>query len=518
MKKQAFGVLVVLLVFVGLLTVGTRTADAYAATDLCAILYEDGTLVFQYGDTSDGRAVKKTYLVDWMNVQQPWSEECEAIHVVSFADKVSPTSTAKWFYKCSNLERVDNIQNLDTANVTDMTWMFCGCSGLTALDVSHFDTANVTNMHGMFSGCSGLAMLDVSHFDTANVTSMEGMFADCSGLTALDVSHFDTANVTNMHGMFQNCDGLTVLDVSHFDTANVTDMMWMFCVCKSLTVLDVSHFDTANVTNMLGMFTGCSALTALDVSHFDTANVTGMSSMFSGCSSLTKLDLSSFNTAKVTNVSTMFIGCSGLTALDLSSFNTVNVTDMSYMFDGCSELTALDISHFDTANVKNVKNMFSGCSKLNTICASNKFTTASVTENGWSSSSADMFKNCTSLMGGNGTKFDASHTNKEYARIDGGASAPGYFTAKGAAPVAYAITAAVPENGKLSVALSNPGAATLAAAYYDANGKFVSVELQSVGANAGTVALGLSAGAKTARVMLLGDGFRPLCKAFEKAL
>ncbi len=39
-----------------------------------------------------------------------------------------------------------------------------------------------------------------------------------------------------------------------------------------------------------------------------------------------------------------------------------------------------------------------------------------------------MFYNCTSLVGGQGTTFDASHVDKAYARIDGGPSNPGYFT------------------------------------------------------------------------------------------
>ena len=37
------------------------------------------------------------------------------------------------------------------------------------------------------------------------------------------------------------------------------------------------------------------------------------------------------------------------------------------------------------------------------------------------------------ITGGNGTKFDSGHTDSEYARIDT-AEAPGYFTAKTAAP------------------------------------------------------------------------------------
>ena len=66
--------------------------------------------------------------------------------------------------------------------------------------------------------------------------------------------------------------------------------------------------------------------------------------------------------------------------------------------------------------------------------------------------------------------------------------------------------------------LTNHGAATLAVSYFDANGKFVSVALQDVSANAGTVALALSAGAKTARVVLLDGDSRPLCKAYPATI
>ena len=46
---------------------------------------------------------------------------------------------------------------------------------------------------------------------------------------------------------------------------------------------------------------------------------------------------------------------------------------------------------------------------------------------------AEMFSGCEKLTGGNGTKYDANHIGAEYARIDT-AEAPGYFTAKSAAP------------------------------------------------------------------------------------
>lgn len=44
------------------------------------------------------------------------------------------------------------------------------------------------------------------------------------------------------------------------------------------------------------------------------------------------------------------------------------------------------------------------------------------------SNSTDTFINCTSLVGGAGTKYDPTYIDSTAARIDGGPSNPGYFT------------------------------------------------------------------------------------------
>ena len=187
----------------------------------------------------------------------------------------------------------------------------------------------------------------------------------------------------------------------------------------ALTSLVLDNFDTSKVTTFASMFRNCSGLTSLDLSNFNTANVTDFSQMFRNCSGLTSLDVSNFNTANVTDFSQMFNGCSGLTSLDVSNFNTANVTDFSQMFNGCSGLTSLDLSNFDTSKATTFLQMFRGCSGLTTITA-----------NDWSATvtSTDMFTGCTSLVGGNGTTYDASHVDASYAHIDV-ADNPGYFTA-----------------------------------------------------------------------------------------
>ena len=250
----------------------------------------------------------------------------------------TPTSLNRFFYNLTKLKTITGLEYLNTENVTDMGYMFYGCSALTSLDVTHFNTANVTNMSYMFSSCVALTSLDVTKFNTANVTDMSGMFSGCKTLTSLDVSKFNTVNVTNMSYMFSMCK-LTSLDVSKFNTVNVTNMNYMFVRCSRLTSLDVTNFNTEKMTNMRGMFFGCVALTSLDVTKFNTEKVTIMGGMFSGCKALTSLDVTKFNTEKVTIMGGMFSGCQALTTIYASDkFVTGQVTDGSNMFSNCTNL------------------------------------------------------------------------------------------------------------------------------------------------------------------------------------
>ena len=290
------------------------------------VKFADGTLAFRCG-------YKKTlgeneYELNSGKNQPKWnthkSKISKVVFEASFAN-ARPTSCYAWFQDFKNLTQIEGIENLNTANVTNMSYMFKGCSNLAVLDVTHFNTAKVTIMSYMFKGCSNLAVLDVTHFNTAEVTDMSYMFTGCSNLAELDVTHFNTANVTNMYEMFDSCSNLVELDVTHFNTAEVTDMSYMFYDCSNLAELDVTHFNTAKVTIMNGMFSGCSNLTELDLTHFNTANVTNMFVMFSGCKSLTTIYVSDeFVITNITNKTySLFIDCIKLKgAIDFDASKT----------------------------------------------------------------------------------------------------------------------------------------------------------------------------------------------------
>lgn len=394
--------------------------EAYAVLD-------DGVLTFYYDsfkECTDGKVYPieqdytYTHLPAW---HEDRNEIVTGVFDASFAD-YRPTNTSFWFYQLSEMTSLNDMVYLKTSEVTKMMSMFEKCEKLTSIDVSYFNTSKVTTMAYMFTQCKLLPKIDVQVFDTRNVTDMSGMFWECKNLNKLDVSGFNTAKVTSMYGMFYRCQNLAVIDVSKFNTANVTNMVAMFMGCEVVENLNVKSFNTAKVTDMHMMFYMCYKLNSLDVSSFNTSNVTNMQSMFDWLKCVKKLDLRNFNTSKVTNMLSMFSGCNMLEEVNVSSFDTRNVTDMTGMFHELKKIKTIDISNFTTKKVELMETMFYDCSELTTIYAGDGWSTASVTD------SHGMFYDCPKLVGGAGTKYDSSHTDHEYARIDGGTSRPGYFT------------------------------------------------------------------------------------------
>ncbi len=193
-----------------------------------------GTLTFRY----KGVKPEGAYGLNEGTSDPGWIEQsCKINKVVfdaSFAN-ARPTSCDEWFYQCKELTDIEGIENLNTEKVTDMSYMFNGCSALTSLDLSNFNTENVEHMGGMFHSCSSLTSLDLSNFNTENVEHMGGMFVNCNTLTSLDISNFNTKNVKNMGDMFRDCSTLQTIYVSEmFVTTNVTSSYNMFFACNNL--------------------------------------------------------------------------------------------------------------------------------------------------------------------------------------------------------------------------------------------------------------------------------------------
>jgi surface protein len=391
---------------------------------------------------------------------------CDSLRLldVSNFNTSQVTTMSGMFRSCEKLASLD-VSSFDTRNVTNMYMMFANCESLTALDVSHFNTSLVTNMEDMFTNCKSLTTLDLSHFDTRNVTNMNGMFASCYQLTELDLSGFNTSKVTTMWQMFLNSQNLKSIYIGEgWDVSNVTNSSNMFYGCLSIEGEDYTTYNSTTTDKEMAHYGAggymrdirnkalprqnqkpyavwCAGNKTLYFLTSETAIEAGathdgqtVTNVWPGAAAFydhlwnfddnngvhndvtTVVIEESFQAYKPTTCYMWFINCKKLARIDgLSNLNTSRVTTMAAMFGGCESLTALDLRSFDTGKVVRFDDMFSGCTNLKAIYVGD----------GWDVNhdniiSSGMFYGCTSIVGQDGTTFDAEQTDKAKAHYGAG--------------------------------------------------------------------------------------------------
>ena len=482
----------------------TKSGEEPFVSDAYAIL-DNGTLTFYYGKNKPDNALE---IVEIGESYTDWKSDVTKVVFNESFKSFKPKNCKYWFDECANLTEIIGMKdNLNTQNVTNMSYMFYNCSKLTSLDLSGFDTQNVTNMSFIFSGCSKLKTIYVGDdWTTDNVTDSYSMFDRCyklyggKGTTIYDCQLdflWDRQSTDKTYAIIDGgetspgyltksgeepfvCDAYAVLDngtLTFYYGKNKPDNAldigevgiggyyadWKSNVTK---VVFNESFKNYKPKNSHNWFNSCNNLTEIEgmKENLNTSDVKNMSGMFYDCKKLTNLDLSGFDTKNVTRMDSIFGNCSSLTNIDLNTFDIKNVTNMSKMFYGCSSLTSLDLSEFDTKNVTSMNEMFGYCRKLKTIYVGDNWTTDNVT------GSYRMFDRCYQLYGSKGTNiYDFELTDKTYAKIDGGETAPGYLTKSGEEPFVCDVYALL-ENGILTF-------------YYNKNKPDNAIEIGEVGSD-----------------------------------
>ena len=404
----------ILLILVMLLTAVTVWAGEYTFNS------QTGTLTLVSGEFNSSNK--------WGNDVSPTAvKKVVATNQVSFTGDCSELFSG--FSNCTSMD-LNSVNTYDTQSsggpAHRMNRMFKDCSKLTSLDLSNWNTSNFYNTDGMFQNCSNLTSLNISGWNPSFLNSSSNMFEGCSKLTSLDVSDLNVSNVIFMKSMFKGCSELTSLDLSSWNVHNVVFMDSLFYGCSKLTTLNVSGWQRGDNAHMSNMFAYCTNLTSLDLSSWSVEGSSiNMSNMFAYCTNLTSLDLSGWLVGGSSNVSNMFAHCANLTSLNLSNWKFYGYdSNMNNMFLSCSSLTSVSLMGWYVNSGSVLNDMFSGCSNLTTIYASTSWNAGSLS----ASATSSMFESCTKLVGGCGTTYDSNHIGKEYARIDQGASTPGYFT------------------------------------------------------------------------------------------
>lgn len=205
----------------------------------------------------------------------PWINDALKVKTVYVQNTIQPVSMKEWFSGMANLTTFNaaaiasNARCIDTTLVTDMSYLFNGCTSLLTTSAS-------SNLQTF-----------VNYLDTRNVRTMRGMFSGCTGITQLSVTNMRTFWLEDATNMFSGCNKLESLTFRATNAAYHTTL-----------------FTTERVKAFTGMFSGCSKLSSLDLGYFSTNSATAMRNMFEGCTSMRTLTLSdrfSFRPAGVTS-------------------------------------------------------------------------------------------------------------------------------------------------------------------------------------------------------------------------
>lgn len=147
------------------------------------------------------------------------------IKKVVFDTDMSPISTKNLFYNMTKIEEIDNIDKLDTQNVTDMSRMFFMCNSLKNINLSNFDTEDVTDMSYMFNDCDSIEKLDISNFNFENIQKCNGMFQSSNKLESIIVSDDSLFNKNpESANMLSDCPSLVGGNGTRYDQNYTNDI------------------------------------------------------------------------------------------------------------------------------------------------------------------------------------------------------------------------------------------------------------------------------------------------------
>ena len=205
--------------------------------------------------------------------------------------------------------------------------------------------------------------------------------------------------------------------------------------CRAYQINGSEYINCSECVSTHSMYSGVFLTESVlnSISYLNTYTVTDMSYMFYYASRLPNtlseeyiLDLSNLQTDNVTNMSYMFSSCEA-DILDITGFNTSKVTTMNSMFAIMNYIRSIDVSSFTIESLVNTGRMFDMTGTNGRLATIYAHPNANWSSSSILTNSSDMFKSCISLVGGNGTQFLSSKTNKERARIDKDGQV-GYFT------------------------------------------------------------------------------------------
>ena len=183
---------------------GYFTADKDVFT-----LRDNNVLYYYYSDQFNSN---NSYMEEYDPIAYPdrnrWANYAGSITevVIDASMKNAPLTSMRRMFNGGNnrltaLTKITGLENLNTAIVTDMRYLFEGCTALTTLDLTSFDISNLMYTTYMFRDCSNLQTIncDDNWNDSEKLFASESMFAGCNKLKGGNGTAFNSSRLNKVY-------------------------------------------------------------------------------------------------------------------------------------------------------------------------------------------------------------------------------------------------------------------------------------------------------------------------------
>jgi surface protein len=263
-------------------------------------------------------------------------------NVIGLPDLRYTTSIRSFFFQCTNLTTVNNLDKWDISNIRNLRTTFFNCIKFDQ-NVGTWDVSNVTDMQGLFQISVTSQSVpnngvftnggspSIGNWNTSKVTTMQQMFTN-QGRFNHNIGSWDVSNVTNFNSMF----GMYFVSglfpwrimsgsfnnggspsIGNWNTSKATGMNSMFLNQLSFNQ-NIGSWDVGNVTDMGFMFTVfnptpefTSSLFSFNnggsdsIKNWNTSKVTGLSNAFTYAGNFNQ-PIGNWDTSKVTSMNSIF--------------------------------------------------------------------------------------------------------------------------------------------------------------------------------------------------------------------
>lgn len=174
------------------------------------------------------------------------------------------------------------------------------CSGLTQFTTfPYLDISNCSNALYIFRNLT--QNFTVPNWDYSNLTVVSNMFQGATGLTDSNMPSTSTlnlnlSNITDLASFFERT---SITTAPNWDFSNITDAGFMFEECSNLTTLP-STLDFSSLEDAEAMFKGCTSLVTVP-SGITWGSLQKLREMFQDCTSLANFPAGVFDTGTYIN-------------------------------------------------------------------------------------------------------------------------------------------------------------------------------------------------------------------------